>query len=147
MQPLMRTVLALHLLAVPAVAAAQTFDISRFELQTPNLIIRINSPDPSSPPVEPHQQAVLSPDTINVVAGNNQFGLEIYGQQIAAAKPTDNLLVSPFSISAALSMTSAGARGSTAEQMASVLHFTLPAQRHHAAFAKLFGDLTAPRSG
>ncbi len=44
-------------------------------------------------------------------------------------------------------MTYAGARGQTAQQMASVLGFTLPDDRLHPAFGELLQDLTAPRDG
>src|SRR5262249_50077237 len=43
----------------------------------------------------------------------------------------------PFSISTALAMTRAGARGATGEEMDKVLHSPLPQDRRHAAFAAL----------
>ena len=49
----------------------------------------------------------------------NAFGLELYGR--VAAKP-GNLVLSPASIAIALSMTRAGARGTTADEMDAVLH-------------------------
>ena len=47
---------------------------------------------------------------------------------------TGNLVLSPFSISLALAMTYAGARGDTESQMAETLHFNLPQAEMHAAF-------------
>ncbi len=93
------------------------------------------------------QRAPLSADAAALVAGNNQFAWNIYQHLSSDAKPTENVLVSPFSISAALAMTYAGARGQTAQQMAAVLGFTLPDDRLHPAFGELLRDLTAPRDG
>src|SRR5262249_15119395 len=55
-----------------------------------------------------------------------------------------NLFFSPYSISTALAMTSAGARGDTAREMASALHFTLPDKRLHPAFAALMKQINGP---
>jgi len=57
------------------------------------------------------------PDT--VAAGNTAFALDLYGR-IRAEQ--GNVFCSPFSISAALAMTSAGARGETLAEMNKVLH-------------------------
>jgi serpin B len=43
-------------------------------------------------------------------------------------------------------MTSAGARGQTAEEMAKTLHFTLPAQRLHPAMGALIKDLAGDKN-
>jgi serpin B len=65
-----------------------------------------------------------------LVAGNTQFALDLYRVLFDAEQ---NLFYSPYSISQALAMTFAGARGETARQMAQALHFSLPqAQLHHA---------------
>lgn len=94
-----------------------------------------------------HARATLSADTVSLVAGNNRFALDM-SRSLSTGKNADkNVFVSPFSISAALAMTYAGARGHTAEQMAHVLGFTLPDDRLHPAFGQLLKDLTAPRDG
>ena len=59
----------------------------------------------------------------SVVEGGNRFALDLYGK--LKGQP-GNLFFSPSSISTALAMTYAGARGETAEQMARVLHFPAP---------------------
>jgi serpin B len=59
------------------------------------------------------------PDTQPVAAGNTAFGLELYGK---LREKDGNLICSPYSASAALAMTAAGAKGDTAAQMAQVLH-------------------------
>lgn len=65
------------------------------------------------------------PDEKIIVEGNNQFALELFAK---LRERQGNLFFSPFSISTALAMTSAGARGNTEAQMAWVLHFPLPSQ-------------------
>lgn len=69
-----------------------------------------------------------------VVAGNRQFALDLYAR---LKEQSGNLFFSPHSISTALAMTYAGARGQTEEQMAQVLHFSLPQERLHPAFKVL----------
>lgn len=69
-----------------------------------------------------------------LVAGNNAFAFDMY-QQLATAQ--DNLFYSPLSMSVALAMTWAGAKGSTESQMAQALHFTLPQADLHPAMDKL----------
>ncbi len=56
-------------------------------------------------------------------AANNAFATDLFGQ-VRVASASENLLTSPISASLALTMTLAGARGTTATQMASVLHTT-----------------------
>ena len=90
---------------------------------------------------------VLQPDipagTLDtLVAGDNRFALDLY-QSLRASG--DNLFYSPFSISLALGMTYAGARGVTGAQMADVLHFDLPQNELHPAFNQL--DLNLASSG
>jgi len=55
-----------------------------------------------------------------IVEGNNNFALKLYAKLRARE---GNLFFSPYSISTALAMTYAGARGETETQMAEVLHF------------------------
>jgi serpin B len=98
------------------------------------------------PPIAPHSRATLSDDAKSVVEGNNRFALDIF-QQEGNATPDKNLLVSPFSISTALAMTYAGARGNTARQMADTLGFELPDDRLHPAFGELIRDLSEERDG
>ncbi|MBN2548646.1 MAG: serpin family protein [Anaerolineales bacterium] len=75
------------------------------------------------------------------VAGNSAFALDFY--QATRAAP-GNLFASPYSLSLALAMTYAGARGDTQTQMAQTLHFDLPQERLHPAFNRLDLQLAAP---
>jgi serpin B len=78
------------------------------------------------------------PERTAVTKGNNQFALDLYGKLRARE---GNLFFSPFSISTALGMTYGGARGQTAAEMASTLHFDANQNRLHAGFAALIADL------
>lgn len=73
-----------------------------------------------------------------LVEGNTQFALALY--QKLQVEP-GNLFFSPYSISTALAMTYAGARGNTATQMAQALHFHLEPHRLHPAFASMEAEL------
>ena len=84
------------------------------------------------------QAQKLDPDVATLVQGNNDFALTLY-RQIAAKE--GNLFFSPYSISNALAMTYAGARGNTAEEMKTTLRFNLAADRVPPAFGKLIGQL------
>ena len=81
-------------------------------------------PDDLSPPA-----GVPEADWKALAEGNNAFALDLY-KKLAAAKP-GNLIVSPFSVTSALGMAYAGARGDTATEMANTLHYTLPPDRLH----------------
>ncbi len=77
----------------------------------------------------------VSQDLRNLAEDNNRFALDLYAR--LRAEKSANLFFSPSSISTALAMTYAGARGETAEQMAKVLHLRGPQEKLHAAFGDL----------
>lgn len=85
----------------------------------------------------PPQSPPLSEDARAVVRGNNRFAFDLYHR--LRAENSGNLFYSPCSISTALAMTYAGARGETATQMARALHFDLPPDRLHPAYRELTG--------
>ncbi len=90
-----------------------------------------------------------SPDisTSNLTAlvdGNSAFAFDLYQ---ALSDQEGNLFYSPYSISLALAMTYAGARGETEEQMADTLQFTLPQDRLHPAFNGLDLELASRGEG
>ena len=60
-----------------------------------------------------------SEDVAALAEGGNQFAFDLYGRLAGDG----NLFFSPYSISTALAMTAAGARGNTEHEMATVLHF------------------------
>ncbi|WP_437816095.1 serpin family protein [Sorangium sp. So ce1078] len=98
-----------------------------------------SDPDTAGCVVTSDKQRIRDPgvpeaDAKELAAGNTDFALELYRQ--VGAEP-GNLFYSPYSVSSALAMTYAGARGETAEQMARALRFTLPQERLHPAFNAL----------
>jgi serpin B len=79
-------------------------------------------------------------DTRKVVAGNTEFAVDLYGK---LRTREGNVFFSPYSISTALAMTYGGARGETENQMAQTLHFNLPPDTLHPAFAEMQANLNA----
>lgn len=83
---------------------------------------------------------VARDDLAALTGGNAEFAFDFY-QAVRGAD--GNVFFSPYSISLALAMTYAGARGETEKQMADTLHFDLPQDRLHPAFNALDLELAA----
>ena len=90
-------------------------------------------PSPAAVPV-----AIPGP----IVEGNTAFALDLYAK--LRAKP-GNVFYSPYSISSALGMTSAGEAGETLAEMTKVLHLPEDQSAAHAGFDAL-SVLTSARS-
>lgn len=90
-------------------------------------VVRSNKPRDENPQVAETELAQL-------VEGNNEFALDLLR---VLRTEEGNLFFSPYSISLALAMAYAGARGPTATEMAESLHFSLGQDRLHAAFNAL----------
>lgn len=69
-------------------------------------------------------------DAQALATGNTAFAVDLF----RAVRGQGNTTVSPHSVSLALAMTWAGARGETEQVMAQTLRFSLPPERQHAAF-------------
>jgi len=80
----------------------------------------------------------------DLVNGNSAFAFSLYR---ALKEENGNLFYSPYSISLALAMTYAGARGETEQQMADTLHFILSQDRLHPAFNGLDLELARRSEG
>jgi len=98
---------------------------------------------------EPEGQREPSPqvsegDLAELVEGNSAFAFDLY-QVLRGGN--GNLFYSPYSISLALAMTYAGARGETEGQMAEALHFLLSQERLHPAFNALDLELASRGEG
>jgi len=104
-------------------------------------------PDPSAPSAESASKVANAErdDVDALVKGNTGFALDLYAE-LAEANRTENLIFSPYSISSALAMTYAGARGNTARQMKHALRFGLAGKKLHGTFSVL-GGILAPKHG
>jgi serpin B len=93
---------------------------------------------------KPRQKApqVTPEDVKAFAAGHNRFGLAMYHQLGGG-----NLFFSPYSIAQVLTMTSAGARGQTAQQMAQTLHSAFVQERLHPAANALDQALSSRGAG
>ena len=87
----------------------------------------------------PAPASAATADTATIAAlvtANNRFAIDLFRQ--FNPKPNENAFFSPYSISTALAMTWAGAKGDTAAQMAKILHFSdMPNSSVLAGFAAL----------
>ncbi|MFC1938772.1 serpin family protein [Chloroflexota bacterium] len=88
--------------------------------------------------------SVSEGDLDDLVSDNSAFALNLY-QQLRTRG--GNLFYSPYSISLALAMTYAGARGETEEQMADALHFGLTQDKLHPSFNSLDIELAKRGEG
>jgi len=99
-------------------------------------VVESDLPRNTSPSVNPQNTEALA-------NGNQSFALNLYRSLLE--EEDGNLFYSPYSISAALAMTYAGARNVTEKEMAEVMHFTLTHDRLHPAFN--FLDLSLASRG
>ena len=98
-------------------------------------------------PCQMESREPTAADLNAVATAGNAFACDLY-QELREAP--GNLFFSPYSISTALAMTYAGARGVTAEEMARVLHFGKVDDTIHPTYARLLQELApagAPAPG
>lgn len=79
------------------------------------------------------QPEVDGRDLTQLVAGNTAFALEMYAN-VASDAPGQNVAIGPYSISQAMAMLYAGARGTTAAEMRATLHYDVDPDRFHQTF-------------
>ena len=89
--------------------------------------------------------SATSDDLAGLVGGNGAFAFDLY--RTLGETSDGNLFFSPYSISMALAMTYAGARGETESQMADTLRFLLSRDRLHPAFNALDVQLASRGEG
>lgn len=79
-----------------------------------------------------------------VVGANNQFAFELYSElKNDSSNDGENIFFSPYSISTALAMTYEGARGQTAEEMATVFYFPEDENERRPNFARVYNDINS----
>lgn len=154
MSPIRKVLLAVIVLALAGAGCAPQPATSQPTQAGETPIVPENTPEPVLPtptasdqPVKlqsdkpretPPQSAYDAIGTLS--ASNNEFAIELYHQ---LRSQSGNLFYSPFSISQALAMTYAGAKGGTETQMASAMHFDLAQADLHAAFNALSATLAS----
>ncbi len=95
--------------------------------------MQVLAADPSKAPA-----AKASPTDVQALCdGNAEFAFDLYRE---LATGDANLVFSPYSISTALAMAYAGAAGTTAMEMETVMHFPVKGDALHAALAALDGS-------
>ncbi len=104
------------------------------------LVVALAAPPATAKEAAP-SAASLSRES--VVKGNTRFAVQLY-RELGARE--GNLFFSPLSVSLALGMTYAGARGNTAKEMKETLHLQLDQAALHPAFKSLNKELAANAS-
>ena len=112
-------------------------------LNVPRDQLVIPGPDATLAAANLPRAGAASPDVASLVHDNTVFAFDLY-HRLAAGR-SDNLFLSPESISTTLGMAYVGAKSNTATEIASALHFTLDPTRLHDAFNALNQTLLAPR--
>jgi serpin B len=110
-------------------------------LRVPSLVlvaVLASATASAAPPARP------APLPRGFVDANTAFALDLYAR---LRQQPGSLFFSPTSVSTALALTWAGARGETAAQMKRTLRFGLPPKQLHAAFGALLGRLQAAGDG
>jgi serpin B len=98
---------------------------------------------PSDPGAQVNRAAICSapqgsPAAVQaLVAGDTAFAVGLYAPTVATVGAGDNAIVSPYSVSAALTMVDVGTAGETATQMQSVLHLPDTGANVASAYAAL----------
>ncbi|WP_132059792.1 serpin family protein [Halorussus amylolyticus] len=91
---------------------------------------------PPFPEIDPVTDLEIGEEALaDQIRGNVEFALDLMA--VLREQAGGNLFVSPYSVSVALAMTYAGARGTTAEEMADALQFVLGQDDLHPAFGAL----------
>jgi serpin B len=90
--------------------------------------------------------AVHAPDDgAALIRGNTAFAVDLYRRQ--AAEHRDNIFFSPYSISTAMAMVDAGARGETAAEIEKAMRFPFAGKRLADAWAAVLDDVNRHKAG
>jgi serpin B len=94
-----------------------------FSFTIPLIIISCNKDPNKVFPVDP-VQITLTPDQVSLIESENSFAFDIFKKVIENAGESENIIISPLSISCALSMTVNGANGATRDSMLEALRLS-----------------------
>lgn len=106
-----------------------------------SLVIATSSSSFAGPGAAPVVKPPMKPLPAGFVLSNDGFATDLYGR--LGKDATKNVFFSPASISTALAMTYAGAKGATATEMAKTMHFDLAPANLDDAFHSLLLRLDA----
>jgi len=90
-------------------------------------------------PAKPDLPDIPKVERDQLVQNNNQFAINFF-HQLRNKNKDGNVFFSPYSISTALAMTYAGAKGNTAKEMSKALQFSQEANKLHTGFEWLLKD-------
>uniref|UniRef100_A0A8C6H159 Serine (or cysteine) peptidase inhibitor, clade A, member 3I n=1 Tax=Mus spicilegus TaxID=10103 RepID=A0A8C6H159_MUSSI len=96
--------------------------------------------------VQEVQENITSVDSLTVASSNTDFAFSLY-RKLVLKNPDENVVFSPFSISAALALLSLGAKGNTLKEILEGLKFNLtetPEPDIHQGFRYLLDLLSQP---
>ena len=98
------------------------FAVTSVAVMKPSSVERNHEPIVDDQAVLPEKLVVVTDEMSAASTANGQFAVDLF-QRLAETEPAKNLLLSPFSISLALSMVAEGAVDETRDQMTDVLRF------------------------
>jgi serpin B len=100
--------------------------------------------DEQADPAEELVPAKINADGTRIVEGLNRFSGEIYAKMMGA---NGDIAISPASISTAFGLAYAGARGKTADDIASTLHYPTNIVDFHKSYGQLLGTMQLSAKG
>jgi len=86
-----------------------------------------------------------SDDRASLIRGNTAFAVDLYQRE--TARQSGNIFFSPYSISTAIAMVDAGARGATAAEIEKAMRFPFSEKRLASAWASVLKDVNQHKSG
>jgi serpin B len=86
-----------------------------------------------------------APDRSALIHGNTAFAVDLYRRE--ASQPNTNIFFSPYSISTAMAMVDAGARGATATAIEKAMRFPFAGKRLAEAWTTVLNDVNKHKEG
>src|SRR5436190_4671064 len=89
--------------------------------------------------------AMTATDSASLIRGNTSLAIDLYRLQATASR--ENIFFSPYSISTAMAMADAGARGTTAAEIEKAMHLPFGGTKLAGSSAALHNDINRTREG